>query len=59
MLNCKQATALISQGLDRELSLRERLALRLHLLACDGCRVFRRQARMLREFCRRLTDRPD
>lgn len=39
MLSCKDATQLISQGLDRRLSLPERMGLRLHLLICRGCRA--------------------
>ena len=36
-LTCKEATGLISQALDRQLSRWERLILRLHLLICDAC----------------------
>lgn len=37
MLKCKQATELMSQSLDRKLTLKERTALKLHLLICTGC----------------------
>lgn len=47
MLTCKQAAALLSQSQDRRLVLRERLALRLHLLVCDACRNFQRQVDFL------------
>jgi Putative zinc-finger len=57
MLTCKEATRLVSQGLDRSLAFRERLALRLHLLICDGCTNFRKQVVLLREAMRRLADR--
>ena len=40
MLTCKDASELLSQAQDRTLGLRERLALRLHLLICDGCTNF-------------------
>ena len=36
MLSCKEATRLVSQGLDRELALGERIALRVHLAICAG-----------------------
>ncbi|OIO55017.1 MAG: hypothetical protein COX57_00900 [Alphaproteobacteria bacterium CG_4_10_14_0_2_um_filter_63_37] len=43
MLNCRQASVLVSQRLDRPLTLRERLDLHLHLLICVACRHFDRQ----------------
>jgi Putative zinc-finger len=57
LLNCKEATRLVSQGLDRRLGLAERLALRLHLLICDGCTNFSKQAAFLRRALARLADR--
>jgi hypothetical protein len=53
-MNCKDASALISQSLDRSLSWRERLALRWHLLACEACTRFRKQLLFLRRLLRRL-----
>jgi hypothetical protein len=55
MLSCKQTTELLSQGQDRKLGLREKIALRLHLAICDGCRNFRRQMNFLRRACRHFT----
>jgi len=49
VISCKHATELISQGLDRRLSLAERLRLRLHLFICIGCRNTLRQFRFLRK----------
>jgi anti-sigma factor RsiW len=46
---CKQAAALISQQLDRELPLADRLALRLHLAACRACPTFDRQMRLIHQ----------
>lgn len=37
MLSCKEATHVMSAAQERELGLRERIALRLHLLMCKGC----------------------
>lgn len=54
MLNCKETTRLLSQGLDRRLGLGERIALRLHLAICNGCSAFSRQIRFLREAVRLL-----
>jgi Putative zinc-finger len=36
-LNCKEASRLISAGLDRDLDLGQRTTLRLHLLICTAC----------------------
>jgi len=57
MMNCRQATALISQAQDRPLSRRERLALRLHTLICKGCNNYNRQLAFIRETMQRLRDR--
>lgn len=51
MMACKQATHLLSQQLDRTLSRRETLALRLHLVMCSGCTNFRNNLAFLRMAC--------
>ena len=48
MLTCKQASQFISASLDRPLSLRERLALKLHLLICKYCKRFSQQVSAMR-----------
>ena len=48
MLSCKETTRLLSQGEDRKLAFGERVALRLHLAICNGCRNVNRQFRFLR-----------
>ena len=57
MLSCKEASRLLSQGLDRRLGFAERLGLRLHLLICDGCTNFGKQVAFLRKAMARLADR--
>jgi Putative zinc-finger len=57
ILTCKEATRLVSQGLDRRLGLAERVALRLHLFVCDGCTEFSKQMAFLRSALSRLADR--
>jgi hypothetical protein len=54
MLNCKQAAALMSQGMDKELGMMQKLSLRLHLMMCRGCRNFRKQMEFLRQGCRKF-----
>jgi hypothetical protein len=49
MRNCRSITRLISDGLDRSLTVGERLRLGVHLLGCPPCRRFRRACRYLRE----------
>ena len=49
MFSCRHATRLISDGLDRSLSLGERLCLGVHLLGCGPCLRFRRSARGLQQ----------
>jgi hypothetical protein len=48
MLSCKQASQLISQSLEQPLAMRERFALKLHLLICRYCRRFRQQLQAIR-----------
>ena len=48
MLSCKQTSQIISQSLDRPLTMRERFALKLHLLICKYCKRFSQQVQTLR-----------
>jgi len=41
MLNCKDMTKLISDSLERKISFRQRMELRLHIMMCGMCRRFR------------------
>ena len=52
----KEASRLISQSQDRQLSLGEQLALRVHLAICRGCRAFSAQLAFLRRAVRRLAE---
>ena len=56
MLSCKETTRLLSQGEDRKLAFGERVALRVHLAICDGCRNVGRQFKFLRTAMQRLAD---
>lgn len=59
MLNCKDATRLMSEAQDRPLSVGEKLQLEMHLAMCRGCRNFREQMDFLRLACRRFMRRRD
>lgn len=52
MLTCENASRLISEGQERQLSLKERMNLRLHLFMCTSCRRFERQLARVREIMR-------
>jgi hypothetical protein len=49
MIACKQAVALMVAREDRELVLRERAALRVHLLICTACTRFDGQLMTMRQ----------
>jgi len=48
MLSCKEATKLISESLDRPLSLRQRISVAMHVLMCRFCARYRRQLQLMR-----------
>lgn len=48
MLSCKQVSQIISQSLDRPLTIRERFALKLHLFICKYCKRFSQHLQTLR-----------
>lgn len=56
-ISCRKASRLISDSLDRPLTLPERLRLRLHLGICSRCRRFDRQLTMLRKAAATLSDK--
>jgi hypothetical protein len=62
-LNCKEAGRIISQGLDKDLTPLERVALRMHLAVCTPCNVLKMQfifmRRALAAYAGRGSDRED
>lgn len=46
-MNCRHATQLISESQDRALSLPEKLALKMHVMMCAGCKHFSLQVPFL------------
>jgi len=55
-ISCREASRLISEALDRELTRRERWSLRVHTLICTACRNFARQTTFIRETIANLPD---
>ena len=53
LVSCKNASHLISEMQDRELSTIERWKLKWHLAVCTMCMAFEKQMRILREAMRR------
>ena len=56
-MSCKEVTELLSQSIERRLSLRETLRLRMHLLVCDACARFKRQMEFLHAAARAYAQR--
>ena len=56
MLSCKEVTGLVSDSLDRALPVRQRMAVRMHLLLCKACARYERQLLFIREVVRRLPE---
>lgn len=47
MLNCQETTALVSQALDKKLTLPERFSVWLHVSMCTNCRRFEKQVKFI------------
>jgi hypothetical protein len=54
MLNCRQATRIISQSMDCKVPWHRRLAMRVHLLYCVWCRRYAAQLQILRKAAKGL-----
>jgi predicted anti-sigma-YlaC factor YlaD len=48
MMNCKEATQLLSEKLDRPLKAKEKVSLSFHTTICASCRNFSNQMEELR-----------
>jgi Putative zinc-finger len=55
---CKEIAALVSENMDRQLPLRQRLLIRFHVMMCSLCRRYEKQLHMLREGTHHYAD-PD
>ena len=51
--NCREATRLQSEALDRPLGLGQRIGLRIHLVLCKWCRRYGKQIAFLRSAAHR------
>ncbi len=48
IFNCREISKLVSESMDRELPLYQRMQVRIHLMMCSLCVRFARQMRLLR-----------
>jgi hypothetical protein len=51
MFRCRDVSRKVSQSMDEALPLHHRMAVRIHLMMCRYCALFRRQLIMIREIC--------
>ncbi|WP_438866291.1 anti-sigma factor family protein [Pseudomonas sp. L1(2025)] len=58
MLTCKEQVARSSDYLDGQLTFRERLLVRHHLMFCPNCRRFIRQMRLMQATLKILPEEP-
>src|SRR5207342_502274 len=54
--NCREATRLQSEALDRPLRLGQRIGLRIHLVLCKWCRCYGKQIGFLRAAAHQLEE---
>ncbi|HVW94821.1 MAG TPA: hypothetical protein VHA56_02465 [Mucilaginibacter sp.] len=52
--NCRKATLLIEKKEMDRLSLREAFELRVHLVGCSFCRIYKKQSRVINQMVRQL-----
>lgn len=50
--NCKETSVLVTQSLDRSLTFRDRIAMKLHLMICRNCARFMKQMQLIRSWLR-------
>lgn len=55
--DCKSIVALASESLDRDLGVRERVTLKLHMITCTACLRFFEQSKFLRRAMGEYYDR--
>ena len=57
MLHCREISKLVSESMERDLPLGQRLGVRMHLMMCRMCSGFARQVRLLRRAARENPER--
>ena len=49
MRNCREISFFISQALDKKLTVRERISVRLHVIMCAKCHNFQKKTWLIRK----------
>ncbi len=57
MLRCREISKLVSDSMEWDLPLRQRLQVRVHLMMCRFCSGFARQIQLLRRAAREYSER--
>ena len=57
MLRCREISKLVSESMERDLPLRQRLSVWMHLMMCRLCSGFARQMQLLRRAARENPER--
>ncbi|RBO86094.1 zf-HC2 domain-containing protein [Marinomonas aquiplantarum] len=55
MMNCKEATQLLSEKLDRPLDTKEKVMLGVHTAMCSSCKQFGRQMEDIRSLAKQYS----
>ena len=58
-INCKEASQLVSQAMDKPLGWRQRFDLWVHLAVCGMCRQFMKQLRLMRATLQRMVNQAE
>lgn len=56
MRSCRDISTLVSKGLDKKLSRRERFSVWIHIRMCTRCCNFQKQTQFIRKAARQYTD---
>lgn len=56
IFSCKHVAKSINKSLDQPLSLKEKMAIQMHLMMCQNCRFFKKQMLFLRRASRRFSN---
>lgn len=58
-MNCKQATKILSDSQERQLSLKEKITLSMHTSMCSGCRNFSKHLGTIRSISQQFAKGSD
>lgn len=56
MLSCRDVSQLVSESMDRKLSLSQNIEITMHLFMCKFCSRFKKQVLSIRQACRDHAD---